>query len=91
MRIGIITQPLHTNYGGLLQNYALQSVLKKMGHEVITINQVGFYVPLWKLIASTVKTLLGRVVGRDKKFISIFGEYRRKYVRKNTVKFVDKK
>lgn len=90
MRIGIITQPLHTNYGGLLQNYALQSVLKKMGHEVITINQVGFYVPLWKLIASTVKTLLGRVVGRDKKFISIFGEYRRKYVRKNTVKFVDK-
>lgn len=24
MKIGIITQSLHANYGGLLQNYALQ-------------------------------------------------------------------
>ena len=37
MKIGIITQPLGINYGGLLQNYALQQVLKKMGHEVYTI------------------------------------------------------
>lgn len=33
MKIGILTQPLHTNYGGLLQAYALQTVLKRMGHE----------------------------------------------------------
>lgn len=38
MRIGILTQPLHNNYGGLLQNYALQQVLKRMGHEVDTID-----------------------------------------------------
>lgn len=38
MKIGILTQPLHTNYGGLLQNYALQQVLKGMGHEVETID-----------------------------------------------------
>ena len=37
MKIGIITQPLHNNYGGLLQNYALQQVLKRMGHEPITL------------------------------------------------------
>lgn len=36
MRICILTQPLHTNYGGLLQAYALQTVLKRMGHEVLT-------------------------------------------------------
>lgn len=36
-KIGILTQPLHTNYGGLLQNYALQKVLRDMGHEVETI------------------------------------------------------
>ena len=30
-RIGIITLPLNTNYGGIIQAYALQSVLKKMG------------------------------------------------------------
>lgn len=38
MKIGILTQPLHTNYGGLLQNYALQQVLKGMGYEVETID-----------------------------------------------------
>ena len=37
MRIGIITQPLANNYGGILQNWALQQVLKKMGHEPYTI------------------------------------------------------
>lgn len=38
MKIGILTQPLHNNYGGLLQNYALQQVLKSMGHEVETVD-----------------------------------------------------
>lgn len=38
MKIGILTQPLHTNYGGLLQCYALMNVLRRMGHcpEVIS-------------------------------------------------------
>lgn len=36
MRICILTQPLQTNYGGLLQAFALQTVLKRMGHEVLT-------------------------------------------------------
>ena len=38
MRIGIITQPLTTNYGGILQNYALQEVLRRMGHEPCTVD-----------------------------------------------------
>ena len=38
MKIGILTQPLQTNYGGLLQNYALQQVLLRAGHEVETID-----------------------------------------------------
>ena len=38
MKIGILTQPLHNNYGGLLQNFAFQQVLKGMGHEVETID-----------------------------------------------------
>lgn len=38
MRIGIITQPLARNYGGILQNYALQQVLLRMGHTPITID-----------------------------------------------------
>lgn len=39
MKICILTQPLHTNYGGLLQAYALQTVLKRMGHDVLTENR----------------------------------------------------
>lgn len=34
MKIGIITLPLHTNYGGILQAYALQTLLERMGHQV---------------------------------------------------------
>ena len=36
MKILILTQPLRTNYGGLLQAYALQQILKGMGHDVVT-------------------------------------------------------
>lgn len=38
MKIGILTQPLQANYGGLLQNYALQQTLIRAGHEVETID-----------------------------------------------------
>lgn len=39
MKIAILTQPLHINYGGNLQNFALQKVLKDMGHEPVTIDR----------------------------------------------------
>lgn len=39
MKIGILTHPLETNYGGLLQAYALQTVIRRMGHEVYTIDR----------------------------------------------------
>ena len=38
MLIGILTLPLHTNYGGILQAYALQEILKRMGHEAIILD-----------------------------------------------------
>lgn len=41
MKIGILTQPLHANYGGLLQNYALQQTLVRAWHEVETIDWEG--------------------------------------------------
>lgn len=34
MKVGILTLPLNPNYGGMLQAFALQSVLEKMGHEI---------------------------------------------------------
>ena len=45
MKIGIITLPTRTNYGGILQAYALSKVLQSMGHNPYTI-----YIPIkWKL------------------------------------------
>lgn len=38
MKIGILTQPLQNNYGGLLQNYALQQTLIRLGHTPVTID-----------------------------------------------------
>lgn len=57
MKIGIVTQPLYNNYGGLLQNYALQQVLKRLGHEVKTIDFVG-RISLTRYLLSTCKQLL---------------------------------
>lgn len=36
MKIGILTQHFYRNYGGIVQNYALQQMLIKLGHVPIT-------------------------------------------------------
>ena len=43
MKIGIVTLPLHANYGGILQAYALQTVLKRMGHSVALIDRTLYW------------------------------------------------
>lgn len=43
MRIGIVTLPLSTNYGGNLQAYALQTVLKRLGHDVLVLNKPPYF------------------------------------------------
>ncbi len=62
MKIAILTLPLHANYGGIIQNYALQTVLQRTGHEVCTINlkktPLGkkYDVPLLKLLSQLRKS-----------------------------------
>lgn len=61
MKIGILTQPLHTNYGGLLQAYALQTVLKRMGHEPWIVRRVPAGRSRFRQsLYNVVKVLLGR-------------------------------
>ena len=59
MRIGIVTQPLTANYGCLLQNYALQRVLREMGHEPVTLDYLPVTGLRWHL-----KSRLRRVILR---------------------------
>lgn len=73
MKIGIITLQLHANYGGILQAYALQTVLKRAGHEVDII-QTGSCkkIPLWKFPLSYGKRLVLKYLFRKK--IRVFFE-----------------
>ena len=44
MKVAVVTLPLHTNYGGILQAYALRKCLIDMGHEstVLDLHQFEF-------------------------------------------------
>lgn len=66
MKIGILTQPLRYNYGGILQNYALQQILIKSGHEVITIDQKErvFVKNNIVMVLSVIKTIILKLLGR---------------------------
>ena len=61
MRISIVTLALTDNYGGILQNYALQHVLKSMGHSPQTIDYrptTNFYREFPRVFGSWAKTVL---------------------------------
>ena len=60
MNISIVTQALLDNYGGLLQNFALQRVLKSMGHSPRTIDYrplTNFYSEFPRVFGSWLKTV----------------------------------
>ena len=98
MKIGILTQPLHNNYGGLLQNYALQQVLKGMGHEVETVDwrykryKVLSEIKAWLLVRlRQFKELLLRMLLKDRPPRPYpFTEKDRKLIGRNTHRFVEK-
>ena len=76
MRIGIITQPFHTNYGGILQNYALQQVLKQNGHEVWTIDYCNFSWLKW--FDNAWRVIVLRLFGYKTQFMDTPNERKRK-------------
>lgn len=67
MRILILTLPLYVNYGGILQCYALQTVLERMGHDVQVLSKPrygSFYYIIYPL--AVCKRLLKRfLLGKD--------------------------
>lgn len=61
MKVAILTHPLGTNYGGMLQNYALQTVLRRLGHTPETLH---YYLPISAKIK--VLSLCGRILKKLK-------------------------
>ena len=93
MKIAILTLPIETNYGGILQAFALQNVLEKMGHQALVLDQKKYWtLPLWKKPLSyckrgITKYLLGKdncifIEERKNKNYAIISVYTRKFIDK---------
>jgi len=94
MRIGILTLPLHTNYGGILQAYALQTVLERMGHEVVVFDCPlrKFELPIWKKPLCYSKRIIKRYILQDKGTLinkEKIDFEKERYFRKNTQHFIN--
>lgn len=94
MKIGILTLPLCTNYGGILQAYALQTVLERMGHDVLVIDKTpeNPTLPLWKKIIVYPKRFLNKLLGKGDNivFLENYLVKNRDIVRQNTNRFIDR-
>ena len=93
MRIGILTLPLHTNYGGILQAYALQTVLERMGHEVSVITTPNkAKLPVWKWPYSYPKRMIKKYILGKNEHVFFESYYNRVYpiVGQHTLQFIDK-
>lgn len=89
MKIGILTQSLYTNYGGLLQAFALQFFLKQMGHEVRTVDRPISKIPLLIKVLSIVKRLFIRISFRKSTPIRVWPTSKeRKIISQHTNRFV---
>lgn len=92
MKIGILTQPLQNNYGGLLQNYALQHVLLGLGHDVETIDHGPRKVSklqqkLYRVVRKALQIIMHKPSASNK-YIPSAEEYA--VIRKNTNYFINK-
>ena len=69
-KVAVITQPLLNNYGGLIQNYAIQKILKNFNCDVITIdNKRNVTLSIRQIINSWIKTVICLCIGKKRKFL----------------------
>ncbi len=89
MNIAIITQPLRNNYGGVLQNYALQQVLLDLGHNPTTIDQdFPLHIPFIKLLIELPKRIYTKYFLHKRKDIFNERTYRKFKEKQLTTKFI---
>lgn len=91
MKLGILTQQLRNNYGGLLQAWALQKVLAEEGHSVTIINREPCRLKdmnFFRRVASILKGELYVTLGREKRRYTL-PPSEDNYVRQNIIPFVE--
>ena len=84
MKIGILTQHFLLNYGGIIQNFALQQVLLKFGHDPLTFEHDTCY-SRTRWLLRTAKQILKT---RSLKGLPVYPTYQGRIGNKNFIKFV---
>jgi len=84
MKIGILTQHFLLNYGGIIQNFALQQVLLELGHEPLTFEHDTCY-SRTRWLLRTAKQILKT---RSLKGLPVYPTYQGRIGNKNFIKFV---
>lgn len=65
MRIAILSLPLHTNYGGILQSFALTKILKDRGHTVNVISRPSrYHFTFYNIISSIKRSVFSFLSGK---------------------------
>lgn len=94
MKIGILTLPLQINYGGILQAYALQTILQRMGHKTQILDRPRKRrLPLLRMPCVYAKRIFLKYIKGEGNQISIFHEqyYNKTYsvISQNIRPFID--
>ena len=84
MKIGILTQHFLLNYGGIIQNFALQQVLLKLGHDPLTFEHDTCY-SRTRWFLRTIKHILRT---RSFRNLPVYPIYKGRIGNKNFIKFV---
>lgn len=86
-KIAILTQPLKSNYGGIIQNYALQNVLKKNGYSVITVDRDYKEYSWLRLNINLLKRKIINLLNGNKLFI--ISNKNKSYIFSSSTNFID--
>lgn len=87
MKIGLLTLPLGSNYGGILQAYALFTFLKKIGHDVYYINRQENKRSRLIIPLVYIKRIFLKLVGQNKYPLNI--EKYNRFVCQHTLQFMN--
>lgn len=90
MKIGIVTQPLKTNYGGNLQNYALQVVLKELGFNPITLDWASPKISFSRGLLGNLKTTSLHIIGKGERRELLLSEIQYSLIANNFLEFQKK-
>lgn len=91
MKIGILTQPLYCNYGGLLQCYALQKTLQRMGHDAVVLQREwNRQYTLKGACIYYAKLFVKKLLGRKESWHYYVAQARRDYIARETNKFTNR-